>query len=357
MPLLEGCKHSVEVTVPLDAVDQETAKVVVGYQKRARIPGFRPGKAPATLIRKHFEGDIRQQVLESLVPKFFDSQVQAENLKVVGQPTIVDVHFQPGEPLRFKAEFEVVPEIELGAYRGLTVPYRDPEISNEDVAERIEQIRSDKATFVNEEPRALADGDFAVLSLESLSGAEERIKTDEITLELGGKDTLEGFTENLREMSPGDEKEFEVIYPDDYGSEKLAGRTIRFHAALKGVRRKELPEVNDEFAQDLGDYRTVDELREAIRKSIFSQRQLEEQQKAKDLLVEALVDAHEFPGSGDFCRTADSQSFGREPTRVAGAGSGSEVAESGLGKDKGVATRSRAARGESVHAARAHLRS
>ncbi|MCU1259882.1 MAG: trigger factor, partial [Bryobacterales bacterium] len=111
----------------------------------------------------------------------------------------------------------------------------------------------------------------------------------------GGKDTIEGFTENLRGMSPGEEKDFDVTYPEEYGQSKLAGRTIRFHCMVKGVRRKELPELNDEFAQDLGDYRTVDELREAVRKGIFAQRQQEAQRDAKDKLVETMVDENEFP--------------------------------------------------------------
>ena len=116
-----------------------------------------------------------------------------------------------------------------------------------------------------------------------------------MTLEVGGPDSLEGFTENLRGMSPGEEKEFDVSYPEDYGQERLAGKTIKFRAKISGVRKKELPELNDEFAQDLGDYRTMDELRAAVRKSLFDQRQDEAQREAKDKIVEYLVDQHEFP--------------------------------------------------------------
>src|ERR1022692_4640176 len=121
------------------------------------------------------------------------------------------------------------------------------------------------------------------------------VKTDEMVLEIGAKETVVAFTENLRGLTPGDEKEFEVVYPEDYGSEKLAGKTVKFHAVLKGLRRKELPEIDDEFAQEIGDYRTVDELKEAVRKALFAQRQYEAQQDAKNLIVDKLVDAHDFP--------------------------------------------------------------
>ncbi len=295
MALLEGCKHSLEITVPADAVNSETGRVIEDIQKRAKLPGFRPGKAPATLIRKQFNADIRQKVVESLVPRFFDTQVKEEHLNVVSTPDIKDLHFHEGEPLRFKAEFEVAPEFDVNEYRGLSVRYNDPAVSDEDVNTRIEEIRDTKATFANESPRPLADGDYAVIALESIEGAEPPVKSDELTIEIGGKDTLPDFNENLRGMSPEEEKDFDVKYPDDYGQEKLAGKAVRFHVLVKGLRRKELPELNDEFAQDLGDYRTVDELRDAVRKGIHTQREFEAQQQAKNKLVDAMVDAHDFP--------------------------------------------------------------
>ena len=190
----------------------------------------------------------------------------------------------------------MVPEIELGEYTNVEVPYQDPEVTDEDVAKRIDEIRDQKAQYLNIDPRPVEDGDFAVVSLESIGGVEgDPVKTDEMQLEIGAKETFEAFNENLRGLSPGDEKDFEVAYPADYGSEKLAGRTVKFHAVLKGLRKKELPELDDDFAQELGDYRTVDELKEAVRKAIFSQRQYEAQQEAKNTIVDKLVDAHEFP--------------------------------------------------------------
>jgi trigger factor len=271
-------------------------RVTADVQKRAKLPGFRPGKAPTSIIRKQFAGDIRQQVLENLIPTFLQKQFEAENLNVVGTPDIKDVHFHDGEPLRFKAEFEVVPEIELGDYRGVEVPYAEPQVSEEDIDKRIEELREQKAQYVNVDPRPVEEGDHAVVALESLSGVDgDPVKTDEMVLEIGGADTFPAFTENLRGVNPGEEREFDVVYPEDYGAKKLAGKTVKFHATLKGIRRKELPEVNDEFAQDLGDYRDVGELREAIRKSIFSQREFETQQEAKTKIVDKLVDAHDFP--------------------------------------------------------------
>ncbi len=296
MALVEGCKHSLEISIPVPDVESELGRVTADVQKRAKLPGFRPGKAPTSIIRRQFAGDIRQQVLENLIPTFLQKQFEAENLNVVGTPDIKDVHFHDGEPLRFKAEFEVVPEIELGDYRGVEVPYAEPQVSDEDIDKRVEELREQKAQYVNVDPRPVEDGDHAVVALESLGGVDgDPVKTDEMVLEIGGADTFPAFTENLRGVTPGEEREFEVTYPEDYGAKRLAGRTIKFHATLKGIRRKELPDLNDEFAQDVGDYRDVGELREAIRKSIFAQREYEAQQEAKNKIVDKLVDAHDFP--------------------------------------------------------------
>jgi trigger factor len=296
LAVIEGCKHELEISIPLEDVEQETGRVLENVKKRARIPGFRPGKVPASLIRKQFEGEIRQQVLETLIPKYLQKQFEAEDLRVVGTPNISDVHFHPGEPLRFKAEFEVVPDIELKDYKGLSVVYHDPEITDADVDRRLEELREARAEYVNVDPKPVEDGDYAVVALESTGGVEgPPVKNDEMVLHIGSDDTFEAFSTNLRGVSPGEEKEFEVTYPADYGQNRLSGKTVRFRAHLKGIRRKELPELNDEFAKDMGDYLNLDELRDAVKKSLLAQRQFEAQQEAKNKLIESLVDMHEFP--------------------------------------------------------------
>jgi trigger factor len=296
LAVLEGCRRSLEIAIPAAEVETETSRVIADVQQRAKLPGFRPGKAPATLIRKQFAGDIRQRVMESLIPKYLQKQFEADNLNVVGTPDIKDVHFHDGEPLRFKAEFEVQPEIELKDYKGVEVPYQDPTVTDEDILKRIEEIREQKADYSNIDPRPLQDGDYAVVALESIDGVEgEPVKQDEMVLEIGGSDTFEAFSDNLRGVSPGESRDFEVTYPADYGAPRLAGKAVRFHATLKGVRKKELPELNDEFAQDLGDYRNMDELKEAVRKALFAQRERDTQQEAKNKILDKLVDQHEFP--------------------------------------------------------------
>jgi len=294
--LADTCKQSIQISIPVEEVEKETERVVLAMTQRLRLPGFRTGKVPAGIVRTQFASDIREEVVRSLVPKFFQKQVEDENLRVVGTPDITDVHFHAGEPLTFKAEFEVAPDIELKDYVGLTVAYREPEVTDADIARRIEDLRDQKAEFVNVDPRPLEDGDFAVVALEAIGGLEAPLaKQDELVLHIGGEDTLGAFTENLRGLSPGEEKEFDVHYPDDHGDEKLSGKTVHFRAVVKGIRRKDLPELNDEFARDLGDFKNLEELQSEVRKAIGREREYAAQQEAKSKLVEKLVDMHDFP--------------------------------------------------------------
>jgi len=279
----------------VEDVEKETERVVANIQQKVRLPGFRPGKAPLSLVKTKFASEINQDVIEAIVPRFFHETAAKEGLQVVGKPNVVDVHFHAGEPIRFKAEFEVAPNVELGEYRGVTVTYSEPEVSDADINERIEGVRNQKAEYVNEEPRALVDGDYAVVSLESVSGVDEKISQDELMMKIGDEATLPAFSENLRGAAPDDVREFDIVYPDDYDRATLAGRTVRFKAVVKAVRRQELPELNDDFAKDLGDFQTLDEFKETVRKTIFREREHQAQETAKHQILDKLVDSHDFP--------------------------------------------------------------
>lgn len=296
MAASQGCKQTIDVSIPVAEVEKETERVLSSFAQRVRLPGFRPGKVPANLVRTRFAAEIREEVVKGLVPRFFQKRVEEENLRVVGTPDITDVHFHADEPLTFKAEFETAPEIELKDYLGLTIPYQEPEVTSEELAKRLDDLREQKAEYVNVDPRPVEDGDFAVVSLETVNGLDEPLATqEELVLHIGGEETLPAFSDALRGLSPGDDKEFSVDYPDDHGDDKLSGKTVNFRAVLKGIRRKELPELNDEFARDLGDFQNLDELREEVRKGTAREKEYLAQQEAKGKLVEKLVDLHDFP--------------------------------------------------------------
>jgi trigger factor len=263
-------------------------------RQRVRLPGFRPGKAPVSMIQSRFEGDIRSEVLEMLLPQAFRTRVEKDDLKVVGTPDISDLQFEPGKPIRFKADFEVAPEFEIAEYHGLPVKYEEPVVTEEEIGKRLDSMRENKAEYVNLDPRPVEDKDFVMVELKSLSGLAEPIEQD-VQIEVGAPETLAPFNEALIGAAPGEGKEVDVTYPDDYGQERLAGRTVRFRLTPKIIRRKELPALDDEFARDLGDYQTLDELKETVKRTIFQEKQYAAQQEAKEALIDRLVEANDFP--------------------------------------------------------------
>jgi trigger factor len=288
------CKRSLEIEIPLEEVERAKERVTNSIKQRVRLPGFRPGKAPVNMIRSRFEGEIRNEVLELLLPQAFRDRVQKDELKVVGTPDITDLRFEPGQPIRFKADFEVAPEIELAEYHALPVKYEEPTVTDEEVDKRIEAMRESKAEYPNLDPRPIENNDYVLVHLKSLSGLAEPIEQD-VQIQVGGEDTLPAFNEALLGASPDAVIELDITYPEDYGQEKLAGKTVRFQLTPKFVRKKELPALDDEFARDLGDYQTLDELKDAVKKAIFGEKQYVAQQTAKEELIDRLVEANQFP--------------------------------------------------------------
>ncbi len=296
MPATESCKRELEISVPWEEVEQETGRIVKALRGGAKIPGFRPGKAPDSIVRSRYQKEIRQEIIDKLVPRFFLEQAQQQKLRVVGSPQVGDLHLENGEAMRFHAEFEVYPEFELADYRRLEVPFREPEVSEEEVAQELEQLRERHAGFRNLDSRPLADGDIAVLSLRGTSkdGAPP-IEQEETTVTIGNEETLPEFNEHLRGKSPGDELDFDVRYPEDFSNRTLAGKTFSFHAQVKGLREKELPELNDDFAADLGDFRTLEEVRRHLHELVENQRRRQATEAAQEALINELIKRHDFP--------------------------------------------------------------
>ena len=296
MPATESCKRELEISVPWEQVEQETGRIVKAIRGGAKIPGFRPGKAPDTIVRSRYQKEIRQEIIDKLVPRFFWEQAQQQNLRVVGSPQVGDLHLENGEAMRFRAEFEVYPDFELGDYRRIEVPFREPEVSEEEVAQELEQLREQHAGFRNLDPRPLADGDIAVLSLQGTSeDGLPPIEQEETTVTIGSEETLPEFNEHLRGKSPGDELDFDVRYPEDFSNRTLAGKRFSFHAQVKGLREKELPELNDDFAADLGDFRTLEEVRRHMHELIENQRRRQATEAAQEALIDELIKRHDFP--------------------------------------------------------------
>ncbi len=289
-------RGELEISVPWDDVRKESDRVLQSFRKQVRVPGFRPGKAPDSVIRMRYAEELRAEVLDKLIGKHFWAEAEEQDYRVIGTPKVRDVKFEDDQPLEFTAEFEMIPDFELAEYKRLQAPFAEPEVSDEEVARELEQLRERHASYRNLDPRPLEDGDIAVVSLKSeeVEGAPT-IDQSETTIVIGGEETFGDFTNALKGKSPGDTADFDVNYPEDFGNERLAGKTIPFHAEVKGIRVKELPELDDDFANEAGDFQSLEELEKRIREEIHGQKRRQAEEQAKEALVDQLVEKHPFP--------------------------------------------------------------
>ncbi len=239
------CKRELTIEIPADVVHAETESVVGRYQKLARIPGFRKGKVPASIVRQRFADDIKNEIVEALVPRYFREETQKQSLLPVSQPRVTDLHLHEGEPLKFTASFEVLPDFKIGAYDDVKISRLDTNVSDEDVENALNNLRQQHATYnAVEEERPLADGDFAVVSFkgtpkESEQNADSKpVEVDEVMVEIGGEGTIPEFTENLRGAKAGEQRNFEVKYADDFSDKRLAGKTMIYEVDVKGIKTR-----------------------------------------------------------------------------------------------------------------------
>jgi trigger factor len=292
--------REIQVEIPADVVTRETESLVQKYQKLARVPGFRRGKVPASLVRQRYAEELKNDVIENLIPKYLQQETDKLGLKPVSAPRISDWHIAEGEPLRFKATFEVLPEIEVSGYKELRPEPKPFSVSDEEVETALNNVREQQATYTAVEGRPLQDGDYAQVAF---TGVPKRagegdpgkpVKVEDVLLEIGGSNTVPGFTENLRGAQPGEERSFEVTYPEDFADSRLAGTAFTYTVTVKGIKQKHLPELNDDLAREVGDLENLEALRQRIRESILAGKEHEAEQEAKEKIIDQLAQQHEF---------------------------------------------------------------
>jgi len=302
-------KREIQVEIPAAEVARETETLIQKYQKLARIPGFRTGHAPASVIKQRFAEGIKSDVVDALVPRYFRKETDKLGLTPVSQPRVTDLHVHDGEPLRFKASFEVMPTIRVEDYKELRADKPDTSVTDEEVEQSLKNLQEQRATFTTIEGSPLGDGDFAQVSLDGKpKDAEAEAATsakpgptgsnpvhmDDILVEIGGQGTMPEFTENLRGASAGDERTFDVHYPQDFSDQRLAGRTFTYAVKVKAIKQKSLPELNDQFAKELGEFADLGELRKRIRADMETEKKHTAEREAKDKLVAELVKRNDF---------------------------------------------------------------
>jgi trigger factor len=302
--------REVEVEVPADEVSKTYRTVIKRYQKQARIPGFRAGKVPESLVRSKFAKELRQEVLEALVSERFRQAITERKLRPVSEPQLLDLQLNDGEALRFKAAFEVLPEFDVAGYDTVRVEKPKVELTDEEFESELNNIMDSQATVEPvEEDRALVEGDWAEIQFrgeikplvqtvteEGVSAAPtEPVTGEDVLIEIGGKNTLPAFNDALRGTKVGQELTFEVVYPPDFGERRLAGQTVAYDVTVKAIKRKNYPERDAELAKQLGGNESWEEFETQMRERVAARKREALESSAKNKMLDELIARYNFP--------------------------------------------------------------
>ena len=287
-------RKTLTIEIPSDIVDAEINKIAKDYSKQARIPGFRPGKVPATLVKKRFKDQILHDVMHGLIPRAVEEALQERGIEPVDTPNIKDVVLEEGRPLTFTAAVETVPSFDPGDLGTLTASRPSAAVGDDAVDQMLQRLRERSAKFEPVEGRAIADGDTAVLDIDRKDGESESDRHENVSIEIGGPANPPGFDANLVGLNSGDEKTFTIHFPDDYAVKDMAGTDVVYTVKVKDVRRKVLPELDDEFAKDLGAFDSLAALREKVRGDLEEEARDNSRRQVRSTVLKQLSDRVTF---------------------------------------------------------------
>ena len=293
------CTRELIIDVPADEVAKAYTRVTANYRRYAKIPGFRAGKVPESIVRRKFATEIRKEVIDSLLPESFNRGVAEMNARPVGQPQVTELTVDADAPLHAKAVFEVLPEFSIEGYQEVKVDKPSVEVTDDEFKHELEMLRDSRATVEPvEEDRPLTDGDWAEISYKGeLEGETEAAPLigENSLVEIGGKDTVAAFSDALRGAKPGQELKAEVVYPADYSEARLAGKTVAYEVQVKAIKKRTLPELNDDFAKELGAYESYADLETRVREHMANRKRHSVEGETKDRLFAALNERFQFP--------------------------------------------------------------
>ena len=266
-------QKTISIEIPTDVVDAEFDRVARGYTKQARLPGFRPGKVPQTLIKQRFREQILHDVMHGLSPRAVDEALQERGIEPVDTPNIKDVELHEGQPLKFTAAFETVPPFDPGDLSSITLRQASAQVSDEDVDDMLRRLRERAAKYETVEGRAIADDDTVALDMDRTDAAGHVDHREGVTVQLGAAGNPPGFDAQLVGLNEGDSKTFAVQFPEDYSVPELANTQQTYSVTVKGIRRRVLPDLDDEFAKDIGTFDSLSALRDHVRHDLEAEAQ------------------------------------------------------------------------------------
>ncbi len=258
------------------------------------LPGFRPGKIPIDVVKTRFKDQVLGDVAEAIVNRVVMDELEGRGLRPLASPKVADLKIDEKQPMTFKAVFETLPIVDLPEYRGLAVKAKAAEVKDEDIGREIDRMREEAARFDPVEGRATKTGDFVMVDLAWRVEGQKGGRDENALIEVGGAGNHADMNAALVEMSPGDTKQVTAVYPEDSTSVSVAGKTVAYNVTLKAIKSKVVPAADDEFAKDLGDWDSLEALRQTVREKLLAAEQRRVDRETKEALIAALVEKASF---------------------------------------------------------------
>jgi len=294
---ISSIKKKLSIEIPLDQVTKEVDSFYGELRKKARIKGFRPGKVPRNILERNFKDYVKAEVIQKLIQDTYPTALSEKNLHPVSPPVIDPGELENGKSFQYTAIIEIKPEIKIEGYLGLKIEGKKEGVKDEEVEERLKNLQNLHAHLKTiSEARPIQTGDYVIIDYEARKDGKplEEGKAIDFTVEVGSGRFIPALEEKLLGLRPEEEKEMEVSFPEDYGYQKWAGKTISFHVKIKEIKEKILPPLNDEFAKDLGDYSSLGALKAKLKGEIEKEKELMLERQLKDQVVDQLLQANSF---------------------------------------------------------------
>ena len=288
---ISECKREIEVEIPADEVMQEWDRVVAQFASKAKIKGFRPGRAPIDMIKRMYHADMQDTLINNLVPGALSKELTEKNITPVGRPVISDLHFKEEEPLRFKAMVEIWPEIHLPEYKGIKIKGKRITVTEKEIEESLEELRTKSAEYVPVEGRGVVDGDYVVAEIKGKNIKTKKfLPTEKVVILSGHQDNEAVLNQNLIGLSPGEQARFTIAYKKEHENKKLAGQEIEYDLKIESIKEKTLPDIDDDFAKDLGDYKNLKDLKTKLREQLHASKKSSKRREMAQEIIKKISD-------------------------------------------------------------------
>jgi len=292
---LNQCKKELKIEIPADQVAEEYEKILDQFTQRTKIKGFRPGKAPKNVIKNMYFTDIRESLMNTIVPKAINEELKKRDLAPVNSPVLKEFNYDEGKPLHITTEFEILPEFNLPEYKKIKVKKKEVEVTDQEIQDYLKELQNRAAQYLPVEDRTVNTDDYVVIELKSKDMLSKKaFPKENVAILAGHQGNEEALNENIMGMKIKEEKVFTVDYPKDHPNKKIAGKKVEYIIKVLSIKQKKVPEINDDFAKEMGEFKNLKTLKDEIRKNLLESKQSGSKHQMADEIIEKISNKVNF---------------------------------------------------------------